>query len=263
MGDSVILTDFIYRTKGTRPVWSHSPAFHELRKFLPYPYPYARSTPFQINAPLAIDEYESGNGHFIQRLQRIFGLAVDPLPKGYLDFSAKKEKHITLHFSPGSHANLQRRTIHPRARMLYPHTKAVLEKFIAESDYNFYILGNSPNIAGAENVPDPSIAQMVNLIASASYHIGIMSGPLHIAAALNVPTIAVVNFPAADKIYLPTMKPIGQVEEEWFYPQNIHLHQEPSTNCLVPQINLKTLHMAVEGRIYPFWRKEYLNLIFT
>ena len=263
LGDSVILTDFIHRTKGTCPVWSHSPAFHELRKFLPYPYPYARSTPFQINVPLAVEEFESGNGHFIQRIQRIFGLAIDPLPKGYLDFCAKKQKHITLHFNPGIHADLQRRTIHPRARMLYPETKAVLERFIAESDYTFHILGDSPHIAGAEHIPNPSITQMVHLIASASYHMGIMSGPLHIAAALNVPTIAIINFPAAEQIYLPTLKPMGQVEEECFYPQNVYLHQEPSTNPLVPQITLKTLQKAVDGKIYPFWKKDYLNLIFT
>jgi hypothetical protein len=261
LGDSVILTDFIHRTKGTWPVWSHSSAFHELRTFLPYPH--VSLTPFHLNAPAAIDEYESGNGHFIQRIQRIFGLVVDPLPKGYLDFSAKKQKHITLHFSPGRHADMQRRTIHARARVLYPETTAVLERFIAESDYIFYILGDSPNITGAENIPHPSITQMVHLIASASYHIGIMSGPLHIAAALNIPTMAIINFPAAEKIYLPTLKPMGQVEEEWFYPQNVHLHQEPSTNPLVPQITLKTLCKAIDGYIYPFWRKEHLNLIYT
>lgn len=259
LGDSVILTDFIYRTKGTWPCWSHSAAFQELRKFLPYPD--TRSTPFHVNAAMAIDEYESGNGHFIQRIQRLFGLAVDPLPKGYLDVPTRKCKTIVMHFSPSAHAETQKRTIHPRARELYPETRAILEKYIAQSDHNFFVLGDV-KIKGAENIHNPSVTQMVHLLATASYFIGIMSGPLHIASALSVPTIAIINFPAADRIYLPTLKPMGQVEEEWFYPQNVHLHQERSSNPLVPQITLNTLKKAIDGQIYPFWRKDWLPMIY-
>lgn len=259
LGDSVILTDFVHRTKGTWPVWSHSAAFHELRRFLPYPD--VRSTPFHVNAAMITDEYESGNGHFIQRIQRIFGLAVDSLPKGFINYQSRRTKVITLHFNAGGHANEQKRTIHPRARELYPETKRILEKFIRTSPYTFYVLGDT-KIEGAQNVPNPSITQMIHLIASASFHIGIMSGPLHLAAALSVPTVAIINFPDANKIYLPTLKPMGQVEEEWFYPQNVHLHQEPSANPLVPQITLNNLKKAIDGKIYPFWKKDWLNMIY-
>lgn len=259
LGDTVILTDIIRLSRGTLPVYSPSPHFEAIRKLILYALPH--STTFLVDAPKLISQFETGNGHFIQRLRRAYGFAIDLKPRGFLgDIITRKSNNVVLHFEAGAHSEWQKTHVHPRARMLYPNTKKIIEKFIAQNPhYDFIVWGNT-QIKGASNLTG-SLYMLVNLLAGARYFVGIMSGPLHVAAALNIPSIAIINFPHPNKIYLPTLKTTTQIEEEWFYPQNTHLHQEPSNNPHVPQISLRTLSMAFNKELYPFGNDKYLNLI--
>jgi len=83
---------------------------------------------------------------------------------------------------------------------------------------------------------------------------------MHVAAALGIKSVVVINFPEPEKIYLPTLVSTGQVEEEWFYPQNVHLHQDGEGEQ-VKQATLQNFKRAFNGEIYPFWSDKYLPLI--
>jgi hypothetical protein len=104
----------------------------------------------------------------------------------------------------------------------------VLQEFINKHpELEFIQLGKEPvPFSRVSNLPDNTLEDTIKLIATASLLIGIISGPMHVAAALGLRSIVIINFPPAHKIFLPTLVDIDQVESEWFYPQNVHLHEE-------------------------------------
>jgi len=59
---------------------------------------------------------------------------------------------------------------------------------------------------------------------------------------------------------LPTCKHTGQLESEWLYPQNTHLHQEEGSR-LVPRLSAETLRAAFDGGTYPYWRTDWCRMI--
>lgn len=212
--------------------------------------------------------YDCGNGHIIQRLQKICGLPITLKPMGCLDKidkNNKKENRVILHFEPSVPApwQPQMNVNHPKARKLYPYNKEILEKFIEErSDLEFIEVGKQKhNIKGAIQYETENLEALIKLISTANWFIGIMSGPMHIATALGLKCVVIINFPDPNLILLPTLTAINQPEEEWLYPQNAYLHQDLS-GPLVPKLELKTLHQAFNGEIYPFWKDDYLDLIF-
>ena len=266
LGDNMMLTDLVYASWLNRRkirVCSSSRHLDSLMAFNPY-YEAAQNWASQpINLPEAISEYDCGNGHYLQRIRRLFDLPVDDLPKGFLKVTAVKDPAlVVLHFDPGVHSEWQRRHIHPRARFIYQQTRAALEQFIkSRRDLKFVEVGENPiKLEGTTWRKTETVNDLVEFMATTEWFLGIISGPMHVAAALGVKSVVIINFPEPEKIYLPTLVTTGQVEEEWFYPQNVHLHQE-GEGAQVKQATLDNFKRAFNGEIYPFWSDRYLSLI--
>jgi len=100
----------------------------------------------------------------------------------------------------------------------------------------------------------------MQLIGTCEYFLGIVSGPMHVAAAYSCKSVVILNFPAARKIMLPTLVDTNQIESEWLYPQNVHIHQD-NAGPLVPMISAETLHKAFNGEVYPYFKDTWLPLI--
>ncbi len=126
--------------------------------------------------------------------------------------------------------------------------------------WDFVEVGSTFSGLPARDFTKKALDETLRLMASAEWFIGIISGPYHLATALGLKVVCIVNFPSADSIYLPTLAPIDQVESEWFYPQNVHLHQEDGAP-MVPKLSYDSLCRAVDGEVYPYWSDSYLGLI--
>lgn len=266
LGDTMMLTDLPkaaakqYRDDLT--CFSGSPHFLPIMSFNPF-WKQQKDKAFMVNAPDLVRQYDCGNGHYLQRIRRAFGLKVDDCPRGCIKWKGRRNPNrVILHFEPGIHVNWQRKEIHPKARHLYPETQLELERFIAQSKkLHFVQLGSrSLHIKGTSWVRTNSTVELVEQIALGSWFIGIMSGPMHVATALQLKCVVVINFPDPDKIFPPTLKVINQVESEWFYPQHVHLHQD-GEGPLVPKATCRNFHAAFNGEAYPFWSQSYLSLI--
>lgn len=266
LGDTMMLTDLPKAASDngrTIPVYSASQHFRPLMKFNPF-WKETKDNAFMVNAADLVRQYDCGNGHYMQRIRRAFDLPIDDIPKGFLTQKPERQPNrVILHFEAGIHAKWQRAFIHPKARTLYDESKKELEKFILQnSHWQFVQVGmNQIPIVGAYSVECRSTEQLVNYIATASRFIGIVSGPMHVATALGLQCVVALNFPEPQTIMLPTMIANSQVEGEWLYPQNVHLHQEGSGG-LVEQFNCYNLYRAFNNELYPFGEPEkYAHLI--
>lgn len=268
IGDCMVLTPIPASAAAVNrkvSIYSASRHFRELMKYNPH---YEDATHgFCVAAADLQAEYDLGGGHFIQRLQRAYQLPVDKIPMGYLDqdrvAAVHQPRRVIMHFDPGPHAIWQRRWIHPRAREVYSESLDIIDQFVRRhgSNYSFLEIGTKhSNRDGWDHRYDTDLREMIQLIAGSDYFIGIMSGPMHIAAALGVTSIVIINFPDADKIFLPTLKSIKQQEAEWFYPQNMHLHQD-GEGPLVPKFTLDNLERAFRKEVYPFGSQDYLEML--
>jgi hypothetical protein len=238
--------------------------FQTLMKFNPYymPKPDNYGVAF---ADVLQKEADTGNGHFIQRLQRAFDLEPVLKPQPYLHLPMPKvNRRVMLHFEAGGpHGGWQRVHLHPRARQLYPESRKIVQEFIdAHQELEFFQIGNELQEFNhrVRNMQNSSLEDTIKVMATCELFIGIISGPMHVAAALGLPSIIIVNFPPAAKIFLPTLVDIDQVESEWFYPQNVHLHQE-SEGPQVRRFSYRTLEDAYQGKVYPYWDDKFLSLI--
>jgi hypothetical protein len=270
LGDTLMLTDLprasAEQSKPPAPVFSTSTHFRPLMKFNPYwVEPSEMSQLILVNAPALVRDYNTGNGHYLQRLRRAFGYEVNDVPRACVAWKGQRHTHrVILHFDPGRHVYWQRANVHTRARALYSETRAHLEQFIHQRyDLEFILIGRAPDgiaIRGARAIGTPDLTVLINLMGSASWFIGIMSGPMHLAVALGLRCIVIVNFPPADQIVLPTLRQSHQVESEWMYPQNVHLHQE-GESPLVPRANAMNLQRAFNNELYPYGKTDYCSLI--
>ena len=229
------------------------------------PFYQERVTPFWAAADVLRHEFDLGNGHFIQRIRRAWGIEPGALPHGCIVVPEARirQGQTVLHLEPGAHASWQRRNLHSRAREIYPESLEVLQKFVLNHPEMHFIEVGS-RFSGLHDVEDFTGRQLevtIRRMAECEYFIGIISGPLHIAAALGLRCVTIINFPAAHEIYLPTLKDIDLVESEWFYPQSVLLHQE-GEGPLVPRFSDDNLDRALQGEVYPYWSDRYLPLIF-
>jgi hypothetical protein len=269
LGDTMMLTDIpraARQQSKSIATFSISQHFRPLMAFNPFwKEPGQPDQAILVNAPSLVRFHECGNGHYLQRLRRAFGLEVDDAPRGCIHWEGQRHKdRVLLHFDPGQHVNWQRKTIHPRARMLYPETRSELEKFIAGNHgLDFISVGNAPDgrpIHGSRHLPTRTIADLVNLVGSASWFIGIMSGPMHLATAMSLKCVVIVNFPAPWEWFLPTLRVTDQLEFEWAYPQNVHLHQE-GEGPLCRKATAGNLRAAFGGDVWPNWKTDHCALI--
>lgn len=199
-----------------------------------------------------------GAGHFIQRLHRAFGLPVPmlPCPVFKRNGTRKQPGLVVLHLEPGHHAQWQREAIHPRAREVYPENMKAIENVI--KGMNAVQLGGGPRLKNATQI-NCSLEGTLSILEAAEFFIGIMSGPMHLATGMGCKCVAIVNFPDPREIILPVLKDVPVVETEWFYPQNVHLHQD-GEGPLVPKFSERNLRESLNGKVYPFWSDRYLHL---
>lgn len=289
LGDVMMTTDIpvaANRYSRNIPIWSASPHFNpvircgcvwsrplDMRPFDGYWHPEPGDRPTwrlweqpdtMLNLPDVSRRWDSGNGHTLQRLRRAFRLPVENKPKGYLgEATLKYHNRVILHFEPAvGNMRWQQEHVHPSARRLYPKTQEHLERWIRSSPMlEFVSIGHSdPQIAGARYHRTHDTASLIRFMSTASWFVGIISGPMHVATALGIRCVVIINFPAADRIFLPTCRVTGQIEEEWFYPQHVHLHQE-NEGPLVHLATEDNFKRAFDGELYPFWRDDWLPLI--
>ena len=265
MGDCVCLMDLERAASlagKTAHVWSAAYPFSVVRHFNPYHRD--GQTPMWISLTAAEASYDIGPGHNIQKARRIFGLPVDTVPSGCLNAGVHKDpRRVSLHFEAGVHAQTQRRTVHPRAREIYPKTFEALSCFIkAHPELRFIEVGSSPSLRElVPNICGVSLEETVRTMATCSLHIGITSGPYHLATALGLRTILIINFPDPWELMMPMIKNIDTIEGEWCYPQSHILHQDHDS-AHWPLATADNFERAYHKEIYPYDNpQEFLDLV--
>lgn len=260
IGDTMLLTPFA----NTRRVFSTAESFPTLMYFNSQ---YQDWIPRDlICADRLQKRYAMGGGHLIQRLHRVFGLEPPLKPKGNLEVKGvdRVKNRVAINLLPGGpHVEWQRRYIHPRAREIYDETAKGLQEFIrSHGGYQWCEIGSRRSnwVNEAQDHTGIGLFETIRFMATCEYYVGVISGPMHIAAALDLKCIVIINFPDANRIYLPTLKDIPQVESEWFLPQAVHLHQE-SDGPLVKRFSTDNLARAFNGEVYPYWDDRFLPLI--
>ena len=265
LGDTVILTSLpraAFENGREVPIFSQSQHFSILTKYNPFYKP--KITPFWASADPLVYCYNLGNGHFMQRLHRAWGLPPDLQPHGCVELPKRSTppRGVILHFEPGSHVAWQRLHVHPRAREIYPETFAAIQHFIVtHSDMCFFEIGTRPSgLYGVEDCTGLDLEETLFKMESCEFFLGIMSGPLHLAAALGLKIITIVNFPQASQIVLPVLIDVDVVESQWLYPQSVILHQDQD-GILAKRFSYENLVRAFAGEIYPYWSDRYLPLL--
>lgn len=243
-------------------IYSGSHHFGQLLQFNPWYVPTHENN--FVRAEVLQGHYDCGNGHFFQRLQRACGLIPELKPKPTVIRVAPQVKNtIALCLSVGAHAQVQKQTIHPRARELYPECRVILQEFINDNldKYEFFEIGTE--FSGLENVENRCGLQLTDSIIElnrAEYFIGLHSGVMHLAAALDIKSIILINFPNPKDIFLPILKDVDIIDIDWMEPQNVYLHMDED-GPLVKYFNRENLERAISGDAYPFWNDSYLDLI--
>lgn len=259
LGDTVILTDMLDASEGKiQPFsWSH----HFLPVFSRTKHALGKRNPMIVDLCQAYHDWNLGGGHLTQRFRRLFGMPSLAVPKGSLrSISRRVAGRVILHIEAGRHAAWQRENIHPRAREFYPEHLDSLRAFAKErKDLEFVTVGGR-SLYWCRHQDTRDAAELADFMATGEWFVGIVSGPMHVAAAIGLKCVVALNFPDPSKLILPTVKALGTVEEEWLYPQNVHLHED-AAGPLVPKFSKRNLHRAFDGEVYPFWRHDWLGLV--
>ena len=269
LGDVTVLTDILRgadEAKRFVGVWSTAPTFQPVMNYCPYFHQTPGCPPgslWMVDALRLINEHDCGNGHITQQLRRAYRLPVDRLPKGQLACPSVKRRanRVIMHFEPAASSAKMQEVLHPRPRYIAPQHIPAIAAFVSNHpELEFFEVGMRPlGVAGTTFVPTPTLPGLIELIASANLFVGIMSGPLNIATALGIRCVVIVNIPKVERLVLPVLRRTYVAEEEWQYPQNVHLHQDGASK-LVPALSEYTLEAALNGEVYPFWSDAWLDL---
>ncbi len=261
LGDCVILTDHL-RDGGY--AWSPSPSFKPLVDGNPAYID--QQTPEWVSIAAANSAYNLGPGHMCQRIQRMFGREVTPLPSGFVHVpgALKHPNRVIVHFEAGIHSDYQRKKYHPRARQVYPESLAIIRKFFQlHPEYEVLEVGAKPVLgAPAIDLTGKPLNETIKLMANASWCLSILSGPSHLATALGLQVINIINFPEPHQLMLPNLVNTGVVESEWIAPQTMVLHQD-SDSLHWPRFGLSTLSAAFQHEVYPYNRAMEFGQLIT
>lgn len=205
--------------------------------------------------------FDCGGGHFIQKIRNTFNLDKQIKPQALLSSNIQEIKNkVVLTFDKGP---VDQQNIHKKARILYPENKKIIQDFINRNLNRFSFVEVGRHFSGLENVEnktDMGIQNTTAEIASCEYFMGIHNGLMHIAAAFNKKSIIIINFPSAKHLYLPALKELNIPDQDWLYPQNVHLHQDEDGE-LVKIFNCDNIERAFNGEIYPFWNDSFLEIV--
>lgn len=234
----------------------------ELKKYNEYIYSILNNQPNNYNIWICLlqSQFNCGGGHFIQRIRNSLGLPSQIKPKPLISSSIPQIKNkVVLTFDRGP---VDQSQIHNNPRILYPENKKIIQQFINNNLNKFSFVEVGLKFSGLENVEnktDIGIEKTTDEIASCEYFFGIHNGLMHIAAGLNKKSIIIINFPSAKTLYLPALKELMIPDQDWLYPQNVHLHQDEDGE-LVKQLTYDNIERAFNGEVYPFWNDSFLEL---
>lgn len=259
LGDSVMMTDIEMASNCVATSWLSGTHFRELQNHNPYHRMVQH--PVMVSLSQAQAKWDLGPGHNFQRARRMFGLPVDPTPKGHISIpGSTKQKKVTVHLEAGPHSEFQRR-YHPTPRVVYPGNISVLRKFIERHDDIEFVEIGSSILGGSVREFKGSVSDMIREMSSAMCHIGIISGPYHVAAAIGIRTICIINFPSPWELMLPVVKNVDVVEAEWLYPQTHVLHQDHDS-AHWPLFDERSLEAAWNRDTFPYEDPiNYLSLV--
>jgi len=280
------IPELAYRQKKIIRVGSNGPHFQTLVRFNPYcqrPPRTDRLDEIAIGVvpcyrgprPARLDEkmigvvdlhtnYDMGNGHLFQQIQRTLDLDIQLAPKATLvvEGITPKKNRVALNFNTGT-AQDQKRLIHPRARELYEEHRASIQRFILDhqSTYEFVEFGTFfSGLEGVNNRVGLPLEKTIQELAGCEFYFAMHSGLMHVAAALRLKSIIIINFPEAKRLYLPSLHDLGLVDLEWLYPQNVHLHEDGEGE-LVKKLSYENIQRAFNGELYPFFEDKHLELV--
>lgn len=209
-----------------------------------------------------------GPGNLLQQTYSALGLHPEIKPKGFFGIASQPKKHkVGIHIDGVGAGTLPG---FPEKRDIYQRNIDVLQKFVLENDlYEFVQFGQRRPLDGVTSFLDRSLDDSVYEVATCEFMICINSSFMHIAAALDVKTVVIINNPRPDRSYfpvlvndcLPPVPPWDCYDSYWMYPQNTHLHQDGG-NPLVPEFSADNLLRALEGKVYPYFRDDWLDMIF-
>ena len=261
LGDCIILSDLPYASARPFGVHSHSKAWPAVEGLLK-----VGTGPYMDKWIRADVEYMSrnlGNGHLFQRLRRLYGLVVPEKPFGKMRRDHPQvPNRVAVHFDAGKHQIWQKQNVHPRAREVYPENLAMIQDYINDHpELEFIEFGSRPSgLTGVKSCAGIELGLQLRVVGTCEWFLGIVSGFMHVAAAYECKSVVILNLPAARKIMLPTLVDTLEVESEWLYPQNVHLHQD-NAGPLVPRFSKNYLRAAFNGEVYPYFKNDWLHLI--
>jgi autotransporter strand-loop-strand O-heptosyltransferase len=235
LGDTTIITPF----SKYLCIHSNSEHFSTLTTFNDH-YKTCDSFDNSCSTP-EISKNDWGGGHAIQRIERALNLEVSVKPKGHLNIEKKIVKNkVAVHLNKGGakHTNLSQKS------------ENLVNRFM-EKYFDIYEF--------VEINPKNTLTKTIEMLSTCEYFIGLNSGPMHLATALDLKCVVLVNSPLPSELFLPKIKECEIPELEWLYPQNVHLHENGS-NKLVPKLTIRSLKNAFEGRVYPYWKEDFLNI---
>ena len=270
LGDAIVLTSLRPSRNKKLNIYSPNRHWNTLCKFNSFLNPVKTANEY---VRIEISEFfDIGNGHLYQKYQRAIGLDIDLIPRGYLNPTKQIEKQknkIGLCFDCGPSGLDLLRVGFSNPRRLEDEAKNEISKFIENSNFEFVQFGNKKIFENykIKDFTGQSVEDSLNELSSCEYFIGLNSGFMNAAASLGVKSIIVVNVPRINDLYVPMIVDFYNDETrdgqdiEWLFPQNVHLHQHGS-NKLVPKVSEENIKKAIDGNVYPFWKNEYLDLIF-
>jgi len=273
LGDTLVLTHIPKQAEAigkmiTITANEDNKYFYDIIKFNEHYNNTAINTANSIVSVSEFAKYNWGPGHVIQRMQKALGIEVQSKPTPYINYKSDKKinKSIIFHFETGDrtwHSEVMKR---PVGNITLKNLE-VIKKFIKLNDYECLEISKNKsfldNIDKVKQFKNKKIEELIKEIAKYEYFIGVNSGIMHLAVALGLKCIIISNFPDAIDFNLPKLKYTSKdFELEWCYPQNVHLYQDNNNNKLVPQLNILNLQRAIEGKIYPYWSDEFLDIIF-
>lgn len=267
IGDTVVINNLLFETDKKRSnihIHSNSPKFFDISKYNIF----IQSNFFRNDVSAyrteILEDYNLGSGHLIQKMRRFFQLPILNKPKSFLNTGLDKKKNkIGIHLTVGPSASELNR-FNPYARQIYKHNIQIIQEFIFDHpNYEFVEFGgNSIGLQNCKNFCGQSLDSSIKELSTCEFFIGLNSGFMNLAACFDIKSIIILNIPSsASDVVLPVLKDIRIPDMNWLYPQNVHLHQDNETE-IVPLFNYKNLKKAINGEIYPFWKDDYLDLIY-
>lgn len=266
IGDTTLINQLLFINENERSdinILSYSRHFNDIMKFNKF----ASSNHIKggdfIRTEL-LEVYNLGPGHLIQKIRRFFNLPILSKPKSFLSSGRDKVKNkIAIHLTTGQSA-FELSSLNSRPRQIYSENLEILKKFIKDNpQYTFIEFGGqSLNINNCINFCGKSLVESIEELSTCEYFIGLNSGFMNLAACFDIKSIIIVNIPIkASELVLPSLKDVKVADMNWLYPQNVHLHQDDES-LTVPKFSYENIQKAINGEIYPFWKEEYLDLIY-